>query len=118
MEITPEGRYRLDHFMDQQRLELGLTWRQVAARAGISYEVIRGLRSDATGVRPLTLRQLDTALEWEPGSAARVLYELGDPRDLFTREERRAMRMYPHTIAKGIAEREQEQGHERNGKSA
>lgn len=112
MDITPEGRSRLDGFMDAQRLELGLTWRQVAGRAGISYEVIRGLRSDATGVRPLTLRQLDTALEWEPGSSARVLYELGEPRDLFTPAERRAMRMYPHTVARGIAERE---GEHRNG---
>ena len=33
---------------------------------GHRYEVIRGLRSDATGVRPLTLRQLDGAFEWNP----------------------------------------------------
>lgn len=112
MEITPEGRSRLDGFMDAQRLELGLTWRQVAARAGISYEVIRGLRTDATGVRPLTLRQLDGALEWVPGSASRVLYELGDPEDLFTPQERRALRTYPHSIARGAAERE---GEHRNG---
>ena len=112
MEITPEGRSHLDHHMDQRRLELGLTWRQVASRAGVSYEVIRGLRADATGVRPLTLRQLDGALEWIPGSAAHVLYELGEPEDVFSPEERRALRMYPRSIARGIAERE---GGQQNG---
>jgi hypothetical protein len=73
MDISPEARSHLDHLMDSRRLDLGLTWREVAVRAGISYEVIRGLRTDATGVRALTLRGIDAALEWEPGSAERIL---------------------------------------------
>lgn len=81
MDITRTNRARLDALMDERRLDLGLTWRDVAQRAGISYEAIRSLRTGTTDMRSLTLRKLDKALEWQPGSAARVLTG-GDPSPL------------------------------------
>ncbi len=117
MDITPEARRRLDRLMSERVRDLGLAWREVAARAGISYEVIRGLRTTATGVRDRTLWHLDKALEWEGGSCYRVLYEGGDPVDIFTPEERRAMRLYPRSLAEGVA-RQREDEKQTNGASA
>src|SRR5262252_4141700 len=59
--------------MDARRLELGLTWRQVADRAGISYETIRQLRA-GKHVRALTARKLDGALQWAPGTVWEMMH--------------------------------------------
>ena len=72
MDITPEARERLDHFMNSRRLELGISWREVATRAGISYEALRALRVGPGGTADLTARKIDSALEWAPGSVARI----------------------------------------------
>jgi len=73
MEITRKARERLDKLMDERRLDLGFTWRYVAVRAGLSYEAIRALRTGSGGIRSLTARKLDRALQWKPGSVERVL---------------------------------------------
>lgn len=112
MDITPEARQRLARYMEDRALDLGLTWREVAARAGISIETLRLLRTGADGARPLTMRAVDAALEWRPGSVQRILGG-GEPRDLFTPGERAALDIYPRSVARGIAERES--GHEQNG---
>lgn len=111
MDITPEARQRLARYMEERALDLGLTWREVAARADISIETLRLLRTGGDGARPLTMRAVDSALEWTPGSVQKILGG-GEPEDLFTLEERRALRAYPHSIARGVAERE---GEHRNG---
>lgn len=112
MDITPEARQRLARYMEDRALDLGLTWREVAKRADISIETLRLLRTGEDGARPLTMRAVDAALEWVPGSVQNILRG-EEPEDLFTPEERRALRIYPHSIAKGIAEREG--GHKQNG---
>ena len=73
MDIDPEARERLAAQMEARALDLGLTWREIAARARLSYEIVRRLRTSATSIRPLTLRKLDAGLDWESGSAERIL---------------------------------------------
>ena len=73
MDIDPEARERLAAKMEARALDLGLNWREVALRAGLSYEIVRRLRTSSTSVRPLTLRKVDAGLGWEPGSIERIL---------------------------------------------
>lgn len=66
--IPPEARARLAEQMEERRLELRLTWREVAEAGGISYEVIRNLRNGrGTGIAPLTARGIDKGLQWVEG---------------------------------------------------
>lgn len=73
MDITPDARNRLAAEMEARRLDLGLSWREVATRAGLSYEMVMKLRTRVTSARPLTLRKADAGLGWEAGSSERVL---------------------------------------------
>jgi hypothetical protein len=78
MPISDGTRERLDRLMNDRRLELNLTWRDVAARAGLSYEALRSLRTGTGGVRDLTAVQIARALDWTPRSVLNVL-KGGDP---------------------------------------
>jgi ABC-type nitrate/sulfonate/bicarbonate transport system substrate-binding protein len=78
MDITPEARQRLNDLMDARRLELGIPWREVATRAGISYEALRALRAGPGGTADLTARKIDAALGWAPGSV-RAILDGGEP---------------------------------------
>jgi hypothetical protein len=78
MQVSDEARKRLDTLMNERRLELNLTWRDVAARAGLSYEVLRGLRNGTGGVRELTAAQVARGLDWAPRSVLDIL-KGGDP---------------------------------------
>jgi hypothetical protein len=78
MLITPEQRARLDRLMNLRRLDLGLTWREVAARSGRSYEALRQLRTGPGGINELTAVQFSRALEWEPHSLLDII-EGGEP---------------------------------------
>jgi hypothetical protein len=71
--IDSEARERLADYMEDRRLELGLTWKEVAAAARLSYEVIRLIRTGPGGIRPLTARKLDTGLQWERKSVDRII---------------------------------------------
>ncbi|MGP3686489.1 helix-turn-helix domain-containing protein [Streptomyces sp. IBSNAI002] len=57
----------LDGAMDRRRVALGLTWRQVAERAGISYETLRAVRKGEQAGGDLTRRGLERALLWVTG---------------------------------------------------
>lgn len=63
---------RRDEAMNRRRLELGMTWRQVAAAARISYETLRAVRKGDTAGGELTLSSIEKALHWSPGSFAVV----------------------------------------------
>jgi hypothetical protein len=78
MPISDTARERLDRLMNDRRLELNLTWRDVAARAGLSYEALRSLRTGTGGVRDLTAVQIARALDWAPRSVLDIL-KGGDP---------------------------------------
>ncbi|NUP19028.1 MAG: helix-turn-helix transcriptional regulator [Streptomyces sp.] len=57
----------LDGVMDRRRQALGLTWRQLAEQAGISYETLRAIRKGEQAGSDLTRRGLERALLWETG---------------------------------------------------
>lgn len=78
MPISADQRERLNRLMNERRLELGITWREVAARSGRSYEALRQLRTGPGGVGELASVQYSRALEWEPYSIRDVLAG-GDP---------------------------------------
>lgn len=74
---TP-ARQRLADLMERRRLDLGLTWREVAEAGSISYEVIRAIRHGNGQIRPLSGRGIEVGLKWEAGSVQAVLGD-GDP---------------------------------------
>ena len=90
MDISPQARERLEQLMDARRLDLDMNWRDVAQRAGISYEAIRALRSGPGGIRSLTARKIDRALQWKPGSLERIL-DGGDPELIASPDGERAL---------------------------
>lgn len=63
---------RRDEAMNRRRLELGMTWRQVAAAAAISYETLRAVRKGDTAGGELTLSSIERALHWVPGAFASI----------------------------------------------
>ncbi|MFF8980216.1 hypothetical protein ACF08A_25815 [Streptomyces cellulosae] len=63
---------RRDEAMNRRRLELGMTWRQVAAAARISYETLRAVRKGDTAGGELTLSSIEKALHWSPGAFADI----------------------------------------------
>lgn len=70
---------QLADLMDERRLSLGLTWKDVANRSGLTTETLRQVRAQgSTEIRGLTKRGIETALEWAPGSVDSVLGG-GDP---------------------------------------
>src|ERR1035441_4540885 len=70
---TTQPQHRLGVLMDQRRGELRLRWKDVAARAGISYEGIRAVRNGTGAIRALTELGIEDALQWERGSIRSVL---------------------------------------------
>jgi transcriptional regulator with XRE-family HTH domain len=73
MPIDPEARARLMSLIEEKRLDLGITLREFADSAGISYEALRNFRSGNGTLRPLTQRKIETALGWPRGAVGRVL---------------------------------------------
>src|SRR5215472_2640660 len=69
---------RLRLLTDARRADLGLTWEEVAQKAGIRYETIRAFRAGESGGRTATRRDLSTALGWTRGSIDQILAG-GDP---------------------------------------
>lgn len=59
--------------MEERRLDLGLTWEEVASRANLKYETIRGVRKGESRGRPMTRRAMSVALGWTPDSVDRIL---------------------------------------------
>ena len=76
--INPEARKRLADLMEQRRVSLRLTWREVAEAAGISYEALRNARNGTAAIAALTQAGIEDGLRWERGSIAHVL-DGGDP---------------------------------------
>lgn len=63
----------LDRALDERRLALGMRWRDLADRTGLSGQALRDIRRGRSTPRELTARQLEEALGWQPGSVQRVL---------------------------------------------
>lgn len=59
--------------MDQRRIDLRLTWEQVAKNGEVSYEAVRAFRAGQPTIRRLTARGIEVGLQWAPGSIDAVL---------------------------------------------
>lgn len=107
--------------MEERRIALGLSWREVAQRAGVAYETVRAARAGEGGISPLTAGKLDRALRWQAGSVERIL-DGGDPLPAsyvppdegddqtwasFTPDERRIARAFIDTLRRSRAEQDQ-----------
>jgi transcriptional regulator with XRE-family HTH domain len=68
----PELARHRDEAMNRRRLELGMTWRQVATAAQISYETLRAVRKGETAGGELTLSSIERALRWAPGAFTHI----------------------------------------------
>jgi hypothetical protein len=65
---------RLAEFVRERRVELGLTQEDVRAAGGPSTATMRLIEGALQrGYQPATLRDLEKVLQWERGSAARIL---------------------------------------------
>jgi transcriptional regulator with XRE-family HTH domain len=63
----------LDRAVSERRLALGLGWGELAARAGLSEQALRDIRSGRSTPRDLTVHRLEAALGWTHGSVRAVL---------------------------------------------
>lgn len=69
---------RLDRAMNEQRVHLRMSWRDVALAAGVSEAALRTIRRGIHAPTELTAAHIDDALQWLPGST-RVVLAGGDP---------------------------------------
>lgn len=67
--------------MNVRRLQLGLTWDDVADKAGITSAGLRAIRSGKNRGRELTRRKIDAALQWEAGTLDAIFEDRIDPGD-------------------------------------
>lgn len=67
------ARERLNRLMDERRADLRLRWADVATRAGLTKEGLRGVRQGPGSIRSLTKRGIEDALRWAPGSIDSIL---------------------------------------------
>lgn len=88
---TARDRARLAEAMNDRRLELKLTWRTVAQRAGLTTETVLQVRRGAAGAKgALSQRRVEEdGLRWRPGSIDSILAG-GDPTPLPDTEPDRA----------------------------
>lgn len=68
MPIEPDQRQHLAAVMEGRRLELRLTWQEVAERGDISLRALSSARAGSGDIRPLTRRGIDKGLQWVEGS--------------------------------------------------
>lgn len=76
--MTGSHHERLAELMDARRLELGMTWEEVASAAGIKPPTLRAIRNGTNRPSQLTKRGIERALRWAPGSVDAILAG-GDP---------------------------------------
>jgi transcriptional regulator with XRE-family HTH domain len=85
-----EAYKRLDRVMDQRRVELRMSWRDVAQVAGISEAALRTIRRGRHAPTDLTAAHIDDALQWTGGTVKRILAGDGARGDRVDDEEIRA----------------------------
>lgn len=69
----PRAHKRLDQAMNDRRVELDMTWGEVATRARIAEVTLRAIRKGDNNPGELTARRIEDALQWEHGSIDAVL---------------------------------------------
>ncbi len=68
-----EARRHLAALMDERRLELRLTWQEVADHGGVSLRALSNARTGDVEIRPLTQAGIEAGLQWDQGSIELVL---------------------------------------------
>lgn len=68
MQGNDESRAQLDQWMDERRLELRLTWRQVARKAGMSTQNLLRIRKGEISISWNAADGIEDALRWPRGS--------------------------------------------------
>lgn len=68
-----EARKRLAEAMEARRDQLGITWRQVAAAGGTTYETLRAVRQGTNEITPPTRRAIEAGLHWPGGYVDAIL---------------------------------------------
>ena len=86
MTVPADGVGRLIHFVDARIAQLNLSKQEVARRGGPAVDTLAKIRDRSDQRTPMvgTLLRLDSALGWQPGSAAVVLLG-GQPLSLTAR---------------------------------
>lgn len=79
-ETDAAARSRLAQLMDERRVQLGLTWNEVAERASLTKEGLRTVRTGTRKIMPLTKGGIEVALAWQQGSVDAILAG-GTPED-------------------------------------
>lgn len=64
---------RLAEAMESRRVELRMTWRDVADAGGMTVEGLRGIRRGERHPTTLTKRRIEDALRWQAGSVEQIL---------------------------------------------
>lgn len=64
---------RLDRAIDARVIDMGISYVELAERAGISDVSLRNYRKGRGNLRPRNQRKLENALGWAPGSIAAIL---------------------------------------------
>lgn len=93
--MTETGPPRLDHAMDERRIELRLKWRQVAERADLTAFHLQRIRAGKVKLSKDAAVAIDDSMEWERGSAWRVYYEDGEPEPL-------KLQQSPHAVPPNV----------------
>lgn len=73
--VTPGARARLAAAMEARRLELGLTWQEVAIRGGTSTKTLQVARTGPHETRADTKRAIERGLSWDAGSVDMILQD-------------------------------------------
>lgn len=64
--------------MDERRLDLGLSWTELADKAGLSDSTLRNIRRGRNAPSALNRRRLEDVLGWRHGSVEAIL-DGGEP---------------------------------------
>ena len=68
-----EAHERLEAALEQRRVELRMSWRDLTRAADMSYEGLRAIRKGERRPNSVTKARLESALEWQQGSVDAVL---------------------------------------------
>lgn len=67
------ARARLTQAIEDRALELDLTWTEVADRSDMTEMNWRRIRSGAIALTKRSMTRIERALDWQPGSVAKIL---------------------------------------------
>jgi transcriptional regulator with XRE-family HTH domain len=96
---------RLDEALEERRVDLDLTWRELADAARMSEPALRAIRRGTYAPSTRTRRRLERAIGWQQGSIDAVLAggepTTVDPLEALNDDELRLLR---EAIARAVAE--------------